>query len=182
LATFPSTGVRDWAAFQAQAEIVAAANDAAIALRTPDRQQLIDTLIPFGSRPLPVTTDPTLKSADDVVLQTRRPTVSDLYFGVSGNQPFIAAIGREKTGLPPDYGDFAIKGREGSALPCGSGVSGMAGRRHRPRRTHHRAHPKQSEYIRQRATGNMLETLQRAASGQLRTMTLDGVAVHTSFR
>lgn len=111
LAASPSIDTQDWQALQHQAEQAVAGDSVALALRMPNRQQLVNTAIPFGSRPLPVTSDPTLWAADELVLQSKRPAVSDVYIGAAAKTPFVAIdfpiLRGGRSGLPADHGDSA---------------------------------------------------------------------------
>lgn len=92
LGASPSIALRDWRAFQEQAERTAAENGVSIALRTLDRQQVVNTVVPFGSRPLPITSDPVLWAADERAIQTRRAAVSELYLGAAARRFFVAVV------------------------------------------------------------------------------------------
>lgn len=91
LATSPSIAEGNLERIDRQARQLATQRGAAIALRQLDGQQLINTLVPFGS-PLPKTMDPVLREADLRAIKTRKPVVSDLYSGAVGKRLFVLVV------------------------------------------------------------------------------------------
>ena len=91
LATSPSLQVGDLAAFYQQASTVVAMRGSAIAIRRPDGQQLLNTYVAWGT-PLPVSTDPVLRAADTLAMESRRPVISDLYIGAVAKKPFVLVV------------------------------------------------------------------------------------------
>jgi two-component sensor histidine kinase len=74
----PQLRAGDYESFHAQARQTAELlPDGVVALRTAEGQQLVNTAHRWGD-PLPRTTDPALRQADELALQSRRPVVSDL--------------------------------------------------------------------------------------------------------
>jgi two-component sensor histidine kinase len=184
LTASPSIELRDWRAFQRQAEKAAAENGVHIALRTLDRQQLVNTVIPFGSRPLPVTTDPVLWAADERAIKTRRPAASDLYLGVASQRFFVAVVvpviqdGEVMylltMAIPPDR--FLGASRLGKLADQGwlATIVGRDGRVIARSRTPER-------FVGVAASGPLLEAIRKSPAGQVRSTTLDGDAVRTNF-
>lgn len=91
LATSPSLMSGDLASFYKQAKSVLDLKGSAIAVRRPDGQQLLNTLVPWG-QPLPASSDPVLRAADRLAVNTRRPQVSDLYIGAVAKRPFVLVV------------------------------------------------------------------------------------------
>lgn len=65
LATSPSIDSEDYAAFQKKIESTLPDVSAAITLRKADCQQIVNTLIPFGTQALPKSDDPILLANDE---------------------------------------------------------------------------------------------------------------------
>lgn len=91
LATSPALAEGDLERFDRQARKLASERGAAIALRQLDGQQLVNTLVPFGT-PLPKSIDPVLREADRRAIDTRQPVVSDLYVGAVGKRLFVLVV------------------------------------------------------------------------------------------
>ncbi|WP_158292342.1 PAS domain-containing protein [Paracraurococcus ruber] len=87
LATSPALQDGDLSRFHGQAVRVAPTRGA-IVLRDRSGQQLVNTLIPFGT-PLPVTTAPEVLAADECVFRTVSTCISDVYVGTSDPQPYV---------------------------------------------------------------------------------------------
>lgn len=184
LAASPSVETRNWQALQRQAEQALGGDGAAIALRTPDRQQLVNTAIPFGSRPLPVTSDPTLWAADELVFQTKRPAVSDVYIGAAARTPFVAVDfpilrGGEVAylltmAIPPDR--FVSRFRLGEQAKQGwlAVIIGRDGRVIARSRDPDR-------FVGAVATDQFLRAIRETPAGHIQSTTLDGSSVRTSY-
>lgn len=91
LATSPSIAEGNLERIDRQARHLASQRGSAIALRRLDGQQLVNTLVPFGS-PLPKTMDPVLREADLRAIETRKPVISDLYSGTVGKRLFVLVV------------------------------------------------------------------------------------------
>lgn len=88
LATAESLQTGDLARFYRQAMEVVRQEDLHVVLRDRDGQQLVNTRVPFGT-PLPKANVPT---ADDRVLATGRPIISDLFIGAVSKEPLVMVI------------------------------------------------------------------------------------------
>lgn len=89
IASSPSLDAKDFAAFQAQADAVAAKFDAWVVLTSPDTmQQLVNTLRPFGA-PLPKSSSPETMRR---VVAERVPVVTDLIYGRVSKRNIIAVV------------------------------------------------------------------------------------------
>ncbi|MDB5545494.1 MAG: signal transduction histidine kinase, partial [Hyphomicrobiales bacterium] len=184
LSASPSIDSKDWGAFQQQAEKAAAENGVQIALRTPDRQQLVNTVVPFGSRPLPVTSDPILWAADERAIQTKRPAVSDLYFGAAAKQFFVAVVAPIMRNdevaylltmaIPPDR--FLGPSRLGKLAEEGwlAAIVGRDGRVIARSRNPER-------FVGVKASEPLLMAMRQSPAGQVRSTTLDGDLVQTNY-
>lgn len=184
LAASPSVEARDWQALQRQAEQAVAADGVLIALRTPDRQQLMNTAFPFGSRPLPVTSDPTLWAADELVLQTKRPAVSDVYIGAAAKRSFVSVDfpvirGGEVAylltmAIPPDR--FVSRFKLGELAKQGwlAVIIGRDGRVIARSREPDR-------FVGASASDEFLKIVLESPAGQMQSTTLDGTSVRTSY-
>ena len=91
LATSPALTSGDYASLREQAVSVAAHNSAGgVALRRLQRPTCREYLLPFGTHPMPVTTDPVLLAADVRALASQRIVVSDLYSGATGQRLYVS--------------------------------------------------------------------------------------------
>jgi PAS domain S-box-containing protein len=88
LSTSPALSEGRLDVFYQQAQKALAFRGAAIVLRDQNGQQLVNTIVPWGT-PLPLSTDPVLREADRRALATGRPAVSDLYVGAVTKKPFV---------------------------------------------------------------------------------------------
>lgn len=88
LSTSPALAEGNLDVFYKQAQRALAFRGAAIVMRDPHGQQLVNTIVPWGT-PLPVSTDPVLREADRRALASGRPVVSDLYIGAVAKTPFV---------------------------------------------------------------------------------------------
>lgn len=174
-----------WQDFQAIAEAVAASNEVAITVRTSDGQHLVNSLIPFGTRPLPKTMDPVLREADKRAIAGGKPVVSDVYVGATTHLPYVAVVYPVTLGTQVRYlltMAFPTS-RIGSALQLGSladarwsaSVMGSDGRLvARTRNPEAFVGSPGSDVLRHAAA--------TASSGTLFSRTLDGVDVFTTFQ
>ncbi|MGL4445072.1 MAG: cache domain-containing protein, partial [Alsobacter sp.] len=92
LSSSPALEMRDHARFREQAAVVARDNAATIALRELSGRHVINTLLPYGTSPMPVTADPVLTAADRRAIETRMPVSTDLYIGVTGKRPYVTVV------------------------------------------------------------------------------------------
>ena len=76
----PSLDSGDMRGLYEQAQQIVRLRGASFALRNPDGQLIMNTVVPFGE-PLPVTDDPDLLSTIAEILKTRRPATSNLFLG-----------------------------------------------------------------------------------------------------
>jgi two-component sensor histidine kinase len=184
LAASPSLDAKDWQAFQRQAEQATDGTDLLIALRTLDRQQLINTAVPFGSRPLPATSDPVLRAADERVFESKSLSFSDAYVGAAAKEYFVAAdlpvlrdgnvaylltmairpdrlISRFRLGKLAQQGWLAtIVGQDGRVIA--------------------RSRDPQ-QFLGASVSGQLSSAMREAPDGTLRSTTLDGRAVQTNY-
>ena len=91
LATSGAMKRGDWAAVDEQARVLAKHRGSAIAVRSLDGQQLVNTSVAPGA-PLPISTDPVLIEADRRAIETRLPVVSDLYIGTVTRRAIVLAV------------------------------------------------------------------------------------------
>ncbi len=111
LATSPALQDGDLQRFYRQAAQVAP-EGAVIGLRDRSGQQLINTLFPYGTV-LPVTAAAAVRAADECVMRTRAPCVSDLYIGTTDPQPFVLLNAPVLQGDEVRYAlNVAIRARE----------------------------------------------------------------------
>ena len=87
LATSPALVDGDLRRFHDQAARVTP-QGSAVVLRDRAGQQLVNTLLPFGT-PLPVTAAQAVLDADACVFRTQETCVSDLYIGTTDRQPYV---------------------------------------------------------------------------------------------
>lgn len=92
LAFSPTLQDGNYARFRDLSSAVANANSASIALREPSGQHVVNTLTPFGTQPMPITTDAVLRRADAAAVSTMAASVSDLYVGAAGRRPYVSVI------------------------------------------------------------------------------------------
>ena len=185
LSSSPALEARDFARFRAQAVTVAADNDATIALRDLSGRHIVNTLQPYGTAPAATTTDPVLREADRRAIATGRPVATDLYTGAVGRRFYVTvdlpiiengaaayllsmAVTPERIIAKLDLGALAqegwlaaVVGSDGRVLARTRDFERFAGRP---------------------ATGDLAAAIKRQPQGALRSVTLDGVAVHTVFQ
>ncbi len=185
LAASPSLEVGDFAKFREQAMAVARDNTAAIALRDLSGKHIINTIVPYGTTPMPTTQDPVLLRADRRAIDTRRPVATDLYVGAAGQRHYVTvdmpivmqdrvayllsmAVTPERIIEKLRLGSLAEEGW--LAAVVGSDLRVIARTRDFER------------FVGRAATGDLAAAIGRARSGVLRSVTLDGVSVHTVFQ
>jgi hypothetical protein len=87
LATSPALDAGDYARFDAQARELLALQGTNIVLRDRQGQQLVNTRLPWGSalprRPL---------DTDPLLLESKRPYVSDLFIGAVAQAPLVPSM------------------------------------------------------------------------------------------
>lgn len=89
LATSPALeGARDLAAFHRQASEVRRIQGFHVVLRDLERQQLINTRVPWG-KPLPRGSE---IDAEAQVVRTKQPAVSNVFVGAVGRNPIVAVV------------------------------------------------------------------------------------------
>jgi PAS domain S-box-containing protein len=88
LSTSPALADGNLGQFYRQAQKALAFRGSAIVVRDASGQQLLNTLVPWGA-PLPVSTDPVLRAADESALRTGMPVISDLYVGAVSRKPYV---------------------------------------------------------------------------------------------
>ncbi len=185
LSSSPALEMRDFARFRDQAVVVAADNAAVIALRELSGRHVVNTLLPLGTTPMPVTTDPVLIAADRRVVETRKPVATDLYIGVTGKRPYVTVVmpvvaGNEVVLLlsmaitPERIGEKLRLG----ALAQEGWLAAVVGA---DRRVIARTRDFE-RFVGRPATGDLARAIETAKSGSLRSVTLDGVAVYTVFQ
>jgi two-component sensor histidine kinase len=185
LSSSPALEMRDHARFREQAAVVARDNAATIALRELSGRHVINTLLPYGTSPMPVTADPVLTAADRRAIETRMPVSTDLYIGVTGKRPYVTVVmpvvsGGEVVALlsmavtPERIGEKLRLGAlaEEGWLAAVVGADGRVIARSRDA----------DRFVGQPATGDLARAITVARSGSLRSVTLDGVAVFTAFQ
>lgn len=185
LSSSPALEMRDHARFREQAAVVARDNEATIALRELSGRHVINTLLPYGTSPMPVTADPVLTAADRRAIETRMPVSTDLYIGVTGKRPYVTVVmpvvsGGEVVALlsmavtPERIGEKLRLGAlaEEGWLAAVVGADGRVIARSRDA----------DRFVGQPATGDLARAITVARSGSLRSVTLDGVAVFTAFQ
>jgi two-component sensor histidine kinase len=84
----PQLQEQDYRSFYEQARKTAELFPGIIVLRSADGQQLVNTAVGWGD-PLPRSTDPVLREADNRAIRTNRSVVSDLYVGTPAGVPFV---------------------------------------------------------------------------------------------
>jgi signal transduction histidine kinase len=90
LATSNALAAGDIEQFAAKARtVVQSIPGSAITVRTADGQQIVNTVLPYGSA-LPKTSDPVLLEADRAALATRQVVVSNVYVGAAAKVPFVS--------------------------------------------------------------------------------------------
>jgi two-component sensor histidine kinase len=184
LSLSPMLDDRNHQRFRELAVAVASANDASIALREASGLHIVNTLLPFGTQPMPSTSDPVLRRADERALATLQSVASDLYIGATGKRPYVSvvqpvvrdgeakallslAITPERLQHKLNLGALAAQGWLASIL----GADGRVIARTRD--------PEQ--FVGRPATPAMLQALSEQPTGTLRSRTLDGADVFTAY-
>jgi PAS domain S-box-containing protein len=108
LATSPSLAAGDLAAFHARGlEVTRTLDAVSMVLLEPSGQQLLNTLVPFGT-PLPRDGNPESLAR---LFETGRPVISDLFVGPVAGQPMIAVT------VPVVRGETTTRGLAMGILP-----------------------------------------------------------------
>lgn len=184
LARSSALAANDYERFREQAVIVANAYSAAIALREPSGLHIVNTLVPYGSEPMPMTSDPILREADELAMSSKAPVVSGLYIGVSGKRPFISIVlpisrqGRTKylltMAVTPELLQQKLQLGQLDDEGWFAAVIGTDGRLV--------ARSRESErFIGKTATKPFLDALKQNPSGSMRAKSLEGIDVYTTY-
>lgn len=185
LSSSPALEMRDYARFREQAVVVAGDNAATIALRELSGRHIVNTLLPYGTSPMPVSVDPVLAVADRRARESRKSVMTDLYIGATGKRPYVTVVmpvvsGGEVVSLlsmavtPERIGEKLRLGALGAEgwLAAVVGADGRVIARTR----------EFDRFVGRPATGDLARAITLARSGSLRSVTLDGVSVFTVFQ
>jgi PAS domain S-box-containing protein len=123
LSTSPALSEGRFDIFYRQAQKALAFRGTAIVMRDPKGQQLVNTIVPWGTS-LPVSSDPVLREADQRALATGRPVVSNLYVGAVTRKPFVLVDVpvRDADGKSVAVLDMALAPERLSELLVGSAI------------------------------------------------------------
>ena len=184
LAFSPTLHDGNYERFRDLSSAVADVNAASIALREPSGQHVVNTLTPFGTQPMPMTSDPVLRRADAAAVATRTARVSDLYVGAAGRRPYVSvivpvvrdgnvasllsmAITPERLVDRMQLGPLADQGWLSSLV----GTDGRVIARTRDG----------EHYVGKPATPELIKAMSVQPTGTLRSNTLDGIDVFSAY-
>jgi two-component sensor histidine kinase len=186
LASSPELDTGDFRTFQNQALTVARDNGSVgVGLRSLTGQHIVNTLLPFGTHPMPTTSASELLDTDRKAIAEKKMVISDLYRGATDGRSFVTVV-------YPVMRDGAVKylltlvftpARIVEQLRLGSlaeegWLSAVVGSDHRViARTR-----ELDRFLGNPATGDLVTAIRARDRGALRSVTLDGVSVYSAFQ
>lgn len=176
-----SSEINDLKALDARARQLVPFRGTAVSMRDKTGQQLLNTIVPFGTE-LPRTASDVVREADARVYATGVPVFSDLYQGtVSSRWFFLVDVPVEQDGERRFALNIAISADDlkqamFKGLPTGWSAAILDGKQ----RVMARA-AEHDRFVGRLATENLIRKLRANPTGSLESRTLDGSEVFTSY-
>lgn len=171
----------DLRTLDARARQIVPLRGTAISMRDRTGQQLLNTVVPFGTA-LPRTASDAVKQADEQVFETGKPIFSNIYKGtVADRWFFIIDLPVERNGTRQFALNIAISSEDlRQAMFHGLPAGWTAAVLDQTQRVMARALD-QDKFLGQPATGDLVAMVRQQVSGTLESTTLAGTSVFTAF-